>query len=1338
MHTCTNNFTSRQREVIASQKFKGDLRVSAVAQSRKTSFIVSTKIVIILQHGRNVWMLQEQKMKRRMSPWGVSFGSGRSDPAAMASGPPDVMANQEPAEIAEECSGKKKSKFQTFKNFFVRKKKKEPSGDDAELQGSQSSDNISKTSKNNTLSRSEKEKGSKISLGSKALSHDSVFVSDSSEANEALGASQDSIHGKVKSLQLQLKQAIRLGSPPSLMCVKRTEDAGTMSEDDGLPCSPPESTSSQAAMLSCAASSRAVSPLVTVPGDFSQPASPFGCLDNSAAKHKLGLRHKACNRRKPANRLEIKSEGHNGMDGTLSIRFPESLEAQEEVKIRDVNGHALEQKVKVEEEDPEKERPLLQGAEVEDESEADQDVSLAQDTACQSEAIEADIQSPPSPDLSARSSSLDSPRATPEPPVDHEDFPEHSLVNGNEENTDGPYLVEDNGFEEGVEDDSSFLQEVLSSLKTPLPSCTSCVDSDDVVLEVTQEDNETEDQEEVNDEPAFDEVAPRDTVRFDQSNEEEAKEEVAISTSPHLYVDEEEESEDDDEKEEEEEPVVERFPQPCMQLDDAPPDSAQKAEPEEQLDLPQTEPNHWEEQETEASEEEQKLTDLEVVGEDLEVRVDEEMEEKQQWMEEAEEEEWEMFPDETCQEVCNVSIRQEQSEAADVDALNNAQCTPDIEIPKESNDPVAEPGHESQMSPHENDRESQEREEGAQKDQDFKHTELHPEPQEEADHDKDGDVEQEELLEVKEEIEVNQTSSIRLSCSPLHFESPSQDSETPALSTPSESDTCVGIVTPQEITIPRETVAIGAAAISTETLPSNETKSLAETSIPNETFSNTATTAVHMNLLSPNSGLGTLAFQLSATDEESKVASCDTTVEQQDGKETIDEVREGEEEQVTPSCDTAVVVEEDISLSPDGEEVNQSLECPNESKIRFTVAPAWQRSLSSGEAKETLPSSPMPPLSTGPGDEDAQEAGMKDPRVAAQVEICVKTTVPGGTADKAPNVVVPDPVGAHTSAATAKEESPVVMEGNYNSPFGVRLRKTSVLHRFSSEEENTEAPAETPARPVSCKVEVTGFKPSTSQPVGTKPALPKKPDVHGETGVKSKRVSEPAAARAVSAVSEGPSWISMARQKQKIYKENSLDEMTIKKEDQDRESSLPSYVSSESKKELGTKPPEFTGNVNSSVMSKSSSTSENETRKSLSPVTPVPPQPPKSQLLPSPVSPKSPLPSSTFKPAPQAANYHRSLSPPTPVPVPIKPPSGSKPPTEPKPAQTPHTTLSSPPFSSRINPPLPASRVPGLSGPSAASQRVLPPPSLPQDEPPWMALAKKKAKAWSEMPQIVQ
>lgn len=58
--------------------------------------------------------------------------------------------------------GKKKSKFQTLKKFFARKKRKEPpaAGADAWLKASQSTDNVSKTSENNTLTRSEKDKGS--------------------------------------------------------------------------------------------------------------------------------------------------------------------------------------------------------------------------------------------------------------------------------------------------------------------------------------------------------------------------------------------------------------------------------------------------------------------------------------------------------------------------------------------------------------------------------------------------------------------------------------------------------------------------------------------------------------------------------------------------------------------------------------------------------------------------------------------------------------------------------------------------------------------------------------------------------------------------------------------------------------------------------------------------------------------------------------------------------------------------------------------------------------------------------------------------------------------------
>ena len=47
-------------------------------------------------------------------------------------------------------------------------------------------------------------------MGNKALSHDSVFVSESplSEVTEGLGVSQDSIHGKVKSLQVGSRASV--------------------------------------------------------------------------------------------------------------------------------------------------------------------------------------------------------------------------------------------------------------------------------------------------------------------------------------------------------------------------------------------------------------------------------------------------------------------------------------------------------------------------------------------------------------------------------------------------------------------------------------------------------------------------------------------------------------------------------------------------------------------------------------------------------------------------------------------------------------------------------------------------------------------------------------------------------------------------------------------------------------------------------------------------------------------------------------------------------------------------------------------------------------------------
>lgn len=146
-----------------------------------------------------------------------------------------------------------------------------------------------------------------------------------------------------------------------------------------------------------------------------------------------------------------------------------------------------------------------------------------------------------------------------------------------------------------------------------------------------------------------------------------------------------------------------------------------------------------------------------------------------------------------------------------------------------------------------------------------------------------------------------------------------------------------------------------------------------------------------------------------------------------------------------------------------------------------------------------------------------------------------------------------------------------------------------------------------------------------------------------------------------------------------------------------------------------------------------------ETRRSLSPLTPVPSQPPKSQSPPCPVPPKPQVPPATAK-LPQ----QKFPSPINPVPVPQKSPSYTSTPslskttTQTKTPQTQSTTVTSPPFSSRTSLDKSGSKVPGLPSQTPSSPRGLPPPALPQDEPPWMALAKKKAKAWSEMPQIVQ
>ncbi|XP_078268325.1 uncharacterized protein LOC144600527 isoform X2 [Rhinoraja longicauda] len=258
----------------------------------------------------------------------------------MATGLPDTRQIPETEECNEECSGKKKSKFKTFKNFFAKKKRKvtETAKGESSLKPSLSSTDVSTAQPSEAQPHIET--GTQSNIGSRAFSHDSIFIPELSvsEAVPIGGTSQEHTAGRVKALQLQLEQDIHLPSPSVLITSRKTEDPGTVSEDDGLPRSPLE-ISSLHAVLRCStpksaapvkrqnslslggtesedeemifsiASSRPLSPLVpmattsdSLPVGFSSPPSSLTCLDHSAAKHKIAInprRHKFF--AKPAN-----------------------------------------------------------------------------------------------------------------------------------------------------------------------------------------------------------------------------------------------------------------------------------------------------------------------------------------------------------------------------------------------------------------------------------------------------------------------------------------------------------------------------------------------------------------------------------------------------------------------------------------------------------------------------------------------------------------------------------------------------------------------------------------------------------------------------------------------------------------------------------------------------------------------------------------------------------------------------------------------------------------------------------------------------------------------------
>ncbi|XP_078401325.1 CRACD-like protein isoform X3 [Cetorhinus maximus] len=251
---------------------------------------------------------------------------------------------------SDDGSGKKKSKFKSFKKLFVKKKKKEfvVNATKTSLKQSQSTSDV--TSPASCTPDLGNDQGTyKSIMGIRALSHDSIFIPDTSVQQPVKPVrvfSQESVSGPIKALQLKVQDNIKLGPPPMSIPAKKTEDTGASSEDDGLPRSPQESSPlheilarSYLAKISPGSSSRPNSPLsaivptrsssrswsptsptvqISSSDSFVSPAIDFNspptfpiCLDNSAARHKLSVKPRnqrsSSKRRRPP--LRLLSEG---------------------------------------------------------------------------------------------------------------------------------------------------------------------------------------------------------------------------------------------------------------------------------------------------------------------------------------------------------------------------------------------------------------------------------------------------------------------------------------------------------------------------------------------------------------------------------------------------------------------------------------------------------------------------------------------------------------------------------------------------------------------------------------------------------------------------------------------------------------------------------------------------------------------------------------------------------------------------------------------------------------------------------------------------------------------
>ncbi|XP_024599703.1 LOW QUALITY PROTEIN: uncharacterized protein KIAA1211-like homolog [Neophocaena asiaeorientalis asiaeorientalis] len=270
----------------------------------------------------------------------------------------DIKLREAAEGLGEDGTGKKKSKFKTFKKFFGKKKRKEsPSSTGSSTwKQSQAKNEVIAIESGPVGYDSEDElEESRGTLGSRALSHDSIFIPESGQdpPRPVRVFSQENVCDRIKALQLKIQCNVKMGPPPPPggLPARRGDDAGMSSEDDGLPRSPPEMSllhdigpgttikvcvvsssrpQSPDQLFSRQVSDTSVSPRtsdssVAPVADFDYPPEFSSCLDNSAAKHKLLVkpRNQRCSKMR---RLSSRAQSESLSDLTCT---PEEEEYDE-------------------------------------------------------------------------------------------------------------------------------------------------------------------------------------------------------------------------------------------------------------------------------------------------------------------------------------------------------------------------------------------------------------------------------------------------------------------------------------------------------------------------------------------------------------------------------------------------------------------------------------------------------------------------------------------------------------------------------------------------------------------------------------------------------------------------------------------------------------------------------------------------------------------------------------------------------------------------------------------------------------------------------------------------